>query len=101
MHFPSFAWKDPGIAIDAELRFMSGFILKQFPTGNKAIHVPVAPENKMPGEMTSTEINGDDGIAIRTFLLRNSLIGQAPKGRKEKGPLPSEWVKYCSLSYFI
>jgi hypothetical protein len=30
MHFLSFAWKDRGIFIDADLRLRSGFILEQY-----------------------------------------------------------------------
>jgi hypothetical protein len=37
MHSPSFARKDRGIVIDADIRFSFGFILEQFPPGNKAI----------------------------------------------------------------
>jgi hypothetical protein len=37
MHSPSFAWKDRGIVVDADLCFISGFILEQFPPGNKVL----------------------------------------------------------------
>jgi hypothetical protein len=37
MHFLSFARKDRGIVINADLRFISGFILEQFSAENKAI----------------------------------------------------------------
>ena len=37
MHFLSFAWKDRAIVIDADLRFISGFILEQLSAENKAI----------------------------------------------------------------
>jgi hypothetical protein len=37
MHFLSFARKDRGIVIDADIRFSFGFILAQFPPGNKVI----------------------------------------------------------------
>jgi hypothetical protein len=50
MHSPSFAWKDRGIVVDADLRFISGFILEQFPPGNKALEE----------EMCKTENRGRD-----------------------------------------
>ena len=37
MYILSFAPNDRGIAIDADLRYLSGFILEQFSAGNKAI----------------------------------------------------------------
>jgi len=46
MHSPSFAWKDRGTAIDADLRSISGFILGQFPAGNKAIKEERRKPNK-------------------------------------------------------
>jgi hypothetical protein len=43
MHFLSFAWKDRGIVIDADLRFISGFILEQLAAGNKATTINRCP----------------------------------------------------------
>jgi hypothetical protein len=40
---PSFAWKDRGIVIDADIRFSSGFILEQFSPGNKATTINRCP----------------------------------------------------------
>jgi len=37
MHVLSFTPNDCGIANDADIRFLSRFILEQFPAGNKAI----------------------------------------------------------------
>jgi hypothetical protein len=37
MHVLSFTPNDREIAMDADLRFLSGFILEQFSAGNKAI----------------------------------------------------------------
>jgi hypothetical protein len=37
MYILSFAPNDCGIATDADLRYLSEFILEQFPAGNKAI----------------------------------------------------------------
>jgi hypothetical protein len=56
MHFLSYAWKDHGIAIDADLRPLSGFILERFPSRNKAIAVPLAQVHEMPGEMRILKI---------------------------------------------
>ena len=50
MHFLSFALKDRGV-IDADLRFISAFILEQFSAENKAIKE----------EVCKSENRGDDG----------------------------------------
>jgi hypothetical protein len=60
MHFLSFARKDRGIVIDADLRFISGFILEQFSAENKAIKE----------EMCKTENRGDDGCCNGYVSLR-------------------------------
>jgi hypothetical protein len=47
MHFLSFALKDRGV-IDADLRFISAFILEQFSAENKAIKEEVCKsENRV------------------------------------------------------
>jgi hypothetical protein len=59
MHFLSFAWKDRGTVIDADLRFLSGFILEQFSAGNKAI----------AEEMCKTESRGHDQCCSESVSL--------------------------------
>jgi hypothetical protein len=58
MHFLSFAWKDRGAFIDAGLRFISGFILDQFSSGNKAIEEEMCKTENRAGDWTSSRAQG-------------------------------------------
>ena len=68
MHFLSFARKDRGIVIDADLRFISGFILEQFSAENKAIKKE---------EMCKTENRGDD-VCCNGDYDQTSINSAAP-----------------------
>ena len=73
MHSPSFAWKDLGIVIDADIRFSSGLILEQFPPGKKAIEEEMCKtENRGRDQCCSGSVSlyaDDQGAIIKKRIM--------------------------------
>jgi hypothetical protein len=77
MHFLSFARKDRRIVIDADLRFLSRFILERFPVKNKAITVPLASEYEIAEGINKFKTHGTMSATMNAIkcvaLLQNAM----------------------------
>jgi hypothetical protein len=73
MHFLSFARKDRGIFIDADLSFLSRFILERFPSDDKAITVPLASEHEMAKGISKFKTHGTMSATLNAIKCVASL----------------------------